>query len=171
VNGGTGVLPNCLPIKGDPGRICSLLEEQASKRAYTDYYQEHSFQAGYWRDPRPSQKELYQTYSQLAQWNNEGLIVNETYKENWAKTDKFVWIKADRDSMVWPSEGEWFGAPDPNDPFHKILTTKETEWYKKDLFGLKTAEEAGKNFYESFDDDHLHFTDDMFKDWVTTYLK
>jgi len=171
VNGGTGVLPNCLPIKGDPGRICSLLEEQASKRAYTDYYQEHSFQAGYWRDPRPSQKELYQTYSQLAQWNNEGLIFNETYKENWAKTDKFVWIKADRDSMVWPSEGEWFGAPDPNDPFHKILTTKETEWYKKDLFGLKTAEEAGKNFYESFDDDHLHFTDDMFKDWVTTYLK
>lgn len=60
---------------------------------------------------------------------------------------------------------------DPNDPFNNILKMKDTEWYKKDLFGLKTAEEAGKNFYESFDGDHLQFSDDDFKTWVNTYLK
>ena len=48
---------------------------------------------------------------------------------------------------------------------------KDTEWYKKDLFGLKTAEEAGKNFYESFPGDHLQFSDDDFKQWVNSYLK
>jgi len=185
VNGGTGALPNCFPKLQlqDPaenvrsttsGRssICDLLEEQASKRAYSKFYQDHNFQAGYWRDPRPSEKQAYQTYSQLAQWNNEGSVINETYKANWALTDKFIWIKADRDEMVWPAEGEWFGAPDPTDPFNKdkILPTNETEWYTRDLFGLKTAEEAGKNVYESFDGDHLQFTDDMFKQWVTNYL-
>ena len=75
------------------------------------------------------------------------------------------------DEMVWPKEGEHWGAPDPNDPFNKVLPMKETEWFQKDLFGLKTAEEAGKNAFESFPGDHLRFSDEDFKRWVITYLK
>lgn len=122
------------------------------------------------RDPRPVERENYLKYAQLAKWNNEGQI-NNTLKENWAKTDKFVWVMAEDDGMVWPKEGEQWGAPDPSDPFNNVLPMKETDWYKKDLFGLKTAEEAGKNAFESFPGDHLRFSMEDFDRWVNTYLK
>lgn len=58
VNAGEGAVPHCIP-KNNRGlsgslsvasrNICDLLMEQASKRAYTDFAQRHSFQANYWR--------------------------------------------------------------------------------------------------------------------------
>jgi palmitoyl-protein thioesterase len=143
---GTSAVPNCIPkdthnqmMSATSQDICELMMEQASKRAYSNFAQKHSFQANYWRDPRPIEKKAYQTYSQLAQWNNEGFQINETLKENWKKTQKFVWVMADSDTMIWPKEGEHWGSPDPSDPFKKILPMNETEWYQKDLFGLKTG--------------------------------
>jgi palmitoyl-protein thioesterase len=150
--------------------VCDLLMEQASRRAYTAFAQEHSFQANYWRDPRPSERALYQEFSQLAVWNNEADYVNQTLVDNWSKTTTFVWVMATEDTMVWPKEGEQWGAPDPQNPFASILPMKSTEWYQKDLFGLKTAEEAGKNHFESFVGDHLAFTEDDFERWIETYF-
>ena len=62
-------------------------------------------------------------------------------------------------------------APDPSDPFSHVLPMKETEWYKSDLFGLRTAQEANKNFFESFAGDHLQFKMEDFDKWVHTYLE
>lgn len=113
VNAGEGAVPYCRPsIRQNLSfpSMCDLLMEQASRAAYTTYAQEHSFQANYWRDPRKSEFPTYQEYGQLAKWNNEGTRgVNETLKENWAKTDKFVWVLAKQDGMVWPKEGEQWG--------------------------------------------------------------
>jgi palmitoyl-protein thioesterase len=181
VNAGIGAVPYCRPkFEADEQdetdssdlsfSMCDLLMEAASKRFYTSYMQEHSFQANYWRDPRPSAQEAYKTYAQLADWNNEAHDVNATYNENWAKTERFVWVMAEQDQMVWPKEGEHWGAPDPNDPFNSVLPMKQTEWYQKDLFGLRTADEAGKNAFESFDGDHLQFTMEEFDGWVTKYM-
>jgi palmitoyl-protein thioesterase len=193
VNAGIGAVPYCqpdaLPLQSSAHptvnvndetstvqfSMCDLLMEQASRSAYTDFSQRNSFQANYWRDPRPSAVKEYQTYSQLAVWNNEqeaiGGHVNETLRENWGKTQAFVWVLAEDDGMIWPREGEQWGAPDPANPFHDVLPMKETEWYQKDLFGLKTAEEGGKNHFESFEGDHLSFTEEDFERWVATYLK
>lgn len=183
VNGGEGTVPGCFPKNNDAahdekeqlGSFCDLLLEQASRRAYTEFAQEHSFQSNYWRDPRLSKQDDYHTYSQLARWNNEGPNNhNQTLNENFAKTSKFVWVMATQDSMVWPKEGEHWGCPDnrnDTDPFvSPILPMNETEWYQKDLFGLKTAQEAGKNKFETFEGDHLQFTMEDFDRWVTTYL-
>lgn len=177
VNAGIGAVPYCRPslAKDDQRRrlmdldMCELLMEQASRSAYTEFAQEHSFQANYWRDPRPSAQERYRQYCQLAVYNNEGLV-NETLRENWAKTQRFVWVMATEDGMVFPKEGEHWGAPDPQDPFHEVLPMQETEWYQQDLFGLRAADEAGKNIFESFVGDHLQFTMDDFERWVKTYL-
>lgn len=174
VNAGVGAVPHCFPneLQGNTeslGGMCDLLLEQASRHAYSEWTQEHSFQANYWRDPRPVEREKYEQFSQLARWNNEGHF-NQTFKDNYAKTNKFVWIMATEDGMVWPKEGEHWGAPDPQDPFHTILPMNETEWYQKDLFGLKTAQEAGKNYFESFQGDHLQFEMEDFDRWIHTYL-
>ena len=106
----------------------------------------------------------------MAQWGNEGLTFNQTLKDNWSKTKQFVWVLATQDGMVWPREGEQWGAPDPTNPFHHILQMNETEWFQKDLFGLKTAQGEGRNFFESFEGDHLQFTLDQYNEWVTSYL-
>lgn len=169
VNAGEGAVPYCRPGHVTGG-MCDLLMEQASRAAYTNYAQQHSFQANYWRDPRASEFHVYQKYCQLANWNNEGLVFNQTLKDNYAKTETFVWIMATDDGMVWPKEGEQWGAPDPKNPFQNILPREQTEWFQKDLFGLKTAEDAGKNHYESFKGDHLQFSMDDFDGWINTYL-
>ena len=171
VNAGIGAVPYCRPDELGLGGMCDLLMEEASRSAYTEFAQEHSFQANYWRDPRPSANELYQKYCQLAVWNNEAGSVNETLKDNWSKTSAFVWVLATEDGMVWPRQGEHWGAPDPQNPFHHIFPMNETEWYQQDLFGLKTAQEAGKNYFESFDGDHLAFTEEDFERWIMAYLK
>jgi palmitoyl-protein thioesterase len=178
VNAGEGAVPYCRPsvLKSQSSAssidfsMCDLLMEQASRAAYSEYAQQHSFQANYWRDPRESEFPTYQKYAQLANWNNEGLVFNETLKDNWSKTEQFVWILAQQDGMVWPREGEQWGAPDPTDPFKTILPREQTAWFQQDLFGLRTAEEAGKNHYEAFDGDHLKFDWDDFDRWVTTYF-
>lgn len=183
VNAGEGAVPRCFPSStvslSSSSRsgvnivfdFCDFLMEQASRRAYTEFAQEHSFQANYWRDPRPSMHEMYQKYSQLAKWNNEAGFVNQTLVENWSKTQAFVWVMATEDHMVWPQEGEHWGAPDPEAPFQHVLPMKETEWYKKDLFGLRTAQEQNKNFFETFQGDHLQFSMEDFDRWIQTYFK
>lgn len=176
VNAGEGTVPGCFPSGGAAaatlGSVCDLLLEQASRRAYTEFAQKHSFQSNYWRDPRASEREAYQKFSQLARWNNEGPEHhNATLNENFARTSRFVWVRATKDSMVWPSEGEHWGSPDPDDPFGKpVLPMNETEWYTEDLFGLRTAQEAGKNVFETFEGDHLRFSMEDFDRWVRTYL-
>ena len=79
---------------------------------------------------------------------------------------------ATKDKMVWPREGEHWGAPNPEkDPFSDpILPMNETEWYLKDLFGLKTADENGKNHFESFVGNHLRFAMDDFEGWIKKYF-
>ena len=115
VNAGEGAVPNCFPSSADADAKltsfdwCDYLMEQASRKAYTQFAQKHSFQANYWRDPRPSAFNMYQKYSQLAKWNNEAGFINQTLVENWAKTQAFVWVMATEDSMVWPKEGEHWG--------------------------------------------------------------
>mmetsp|Transcript_29893 Transcript_29893/g.82058 ORF Transcript_29893/g.82058 Transcript_29893/m.82058 type:complete len:389 (+) Transcript_29893:81-1247(+) len=177
VNAGEGAVPHCVPsikaahtgsnIKFD---FCELLMEQASNAAYTDFAQKHNFQANYWRDPRPSAFSRYQESAQLAKWNNEAGFINQTLNDNWAKTSTFVWVLAKDDNMVFPREGEHWAAPDPSAPFDRIIPMKETEWYKQDLFGLKTADLAGKNYFESFEGDHLQFSIEDFTRWLQTHL-
>jgi palmitoyl-protein thioesterase len=192
VNAGISAVPYCIPsyrklekmLKNDDGsdhvmmtglhnKICDALMEVASHKAYTEFSQNHSFQANYWRDPRPVEKKSYQMHSQLAKLGNEVLEQRETtLYENFQKTQKFVWVLATQDTIVWPKEGEQWGAPNSNatDPFVDILPMKETEWYQRDLFGLKSADEQGKFFYEEFEGDHLRFSLSDFDSWIRKYI-
>mmetsp|Transcript_25767 Transcript_25767/g.56699 ORF Transcript_25767/g.56699 Transcript_25767/m.56699 type:complete len:446 (-) Transcript_25767:417-1754(-) len=184
VNAGEGTVPGCFPDEklssgahASPrlGSVCDLLLERASDLAYTEFSQEHSFQSNYWRDPRLSKQDAYHQYSQLARWNNEGPHNNnQTLKENYSRTSRFVWVMATEDGMVWPHQGEHWGCPNNShgrDPFASpVLPMNETEWYREDLFGLKTAQEAGKNVFETFEGDHLQFTMEDYDRWITSYL-
>ncbi len=177
VNAGVSAVPYCLPPPLQKNqhdlttsKICDALMEIASHRAYSEFAQRHSFQANYWRDVREEEIENYREYSQLAQLNNEGHTHNSTLNDNFSKTKRFVWIMATEDRVVYPPEGEQWAAPNPADPFHDILPMNKTEWYLKDLFGLKTASEKGKNFFESFVGNHLQFKMQDFDVWIQKYF-
>ena len=47
---------------------------------WISFVQKHLFQADYFRDPTKVGGDKYETYSQLAQWNNEGSSVDDTIK-------------------------------------------------------------------------------------------
>ena len=55
-------------------------------------------------------------------------------------------IKADKDSMVPERWGRGALAST-----HDAARHEGYDWYKKDLFGLKTADEAGKILFNSTD--------------------
>ena len=46
----------------------------------------------------------------------------------------------------------------------------ETDWYKKDLFGLRSLDEAGKLHFETSPRGHCVITTDDLDHWVTTYI-
>merc|ERR1711935_132038 len=103
--------------------------------------------------------------------NNEA-TVNPTYKANWAKTDKFVWVMGTEDTVVWPREGEQWGAMStvPGEEFKTVNAMKDTRWYTEDTFGLKTADEAGKNHFESFKGEHIRMTETELFSWFDKYF-
>jgi palmitoyl-protein thioesterase len=138
--------------------------------AYNEFVQNILFQANYFRDPSKTDSKAYKKYSQLAQWENEGDDVQVSRNENFAKTGKFVWVLATEDTVVWPREGEQFGAMDPADPFKTLLSMNETAWYQSDSFGLRTADEAGKNNFESFEGNHIAFTEEELMGWLEKYF-
>ena len=55
----------------------------------------------------PPGTDSYKQHSQLADWNNEGVGSNATYKANFVKVKKIIMIKALKDTMIYPNEGEW----------------------------------------------------------------
>lgn len=165
---GVAGFPNCDPA-GPLGPVCRPLAGLIGDAAYTKFSQDLLFQVDYYRDPFRTNSSSYKANSQLAQWNNEGNTVDPSINANFAKTKRFAMIKALRDSMVHPNEGEWWGHFEDGSRT-KVLTMRETAWYKQDMFGLKSADEAGKILFNTTDGDHLQFTVQELAWWVQNYF-
>jgi palmitoyl-protein thioesterase len=171
INAGVGAFPVCSPQIPVVGGVCKALTEVLGALAYNPLSQGILFQADYFRDPSRVNASSYLKNSQLAQWNNEG-TANLTYNANWAKTEKFVWVMGTEDTVVWPREGERWGAMStvPGEEFKTVDAMKDTRWYKEDTFGLRTADEAGKNHFESFKGQHIRMTEEELFGWFDKYF-
>eukprot|EP01065_Artemidia_motanka_P018684 TRINITY_DN2201_c1_g1_i5.p1 TRINITY_DN2201_c1_g1~~TRINITY_DN2201_c1_g1_i5.p1 ORF type:complete len:260 (+),score=104.65 TRINITY_DN2201_c1_g1_i5:227-1006(+) len=164
---GVAGFPKCNP-GGLLGPVCGMLAKLTGAGAY-GVMQDVLFQADYFRDPMRVTSNAYKKRSQLAQWNNEGETKDATINQNFAKVKRFAMIKALKDTMIFPNEGEWWGHFEDGS-LKKVLTMRETEWYKQDMFGLKTADEAGKILFNTTAGDHLQFTHDELLWWVNNYF-
>lgn len=165
---GVAGFPRCNP-DGLLGPVCKPLEELVGDIAYTLATQSLLFQLDYFRDPIRVSTTAYKTFSQIAQWNNEGDTPNATFKANFIKVERFILIKAEKDTMVYPSEGEHWGHFAAGS-LKKVLPMRETEWYKSDLFGLKTVDEAGKILFNSTAGDHLDFSRAELDGWLRQFV-
>jgi len=165
---GVAGFPHCNPT-GLLGPVCRTLTNLGGGVAYSPTFQNLFFQIDYFRDPNFVGSSSYKSNSELAQWNNEGDTVNQTYKENFGKVKRFAMIKALKDTMVYPNEGEWWGHF-ADGSLKTVLPMNQTRWYTEDLFGLKTADEAGKIVFNSTSGNHLQFSDGELRWWVANYF-
>ena len=163
---GVAGFPQCDPSKSS---ICAGIAKLLGDLAYNKLVQGILFQANYLRDPYKVTSSDYLENSQIADWNNEGSTPNPKYAKNFGMVDKFIQVKAAGDTMVFPNDGEWYGSFAPNS-FSQRLAMKETRYYKDDLFGLKSADESGKIFFEETSGNHLQFTETQLYGWMDKYL-
>uniref|UniRef100_A0A3Q2D8V7 Palmitoyl-protein thioesterase 1 n=1 Tax=Cyprinodon variegatus TaxID=28743 RepID=A0A3Q2D8V7_CYPVA len=123
----------------------------------------HLVQAQYWHDPLND--DLYKKHSLFLADINQERAVNETYRKNLQRLQKFVMVKFLQDTVVDPVDTEWFG-------FLKAGQAKETETlqesvlYKEDRLGLAAMDAAQKLVFLSTDGDHLQFS----REWFTANL-
>jgi len=165
---GVAAFPGCFSQGKPLGLICKALAEVLGDLAYNSLVQNILFQADYYRDPAKTTGQGYLKHSQIAQWNNED-TQNATYTANFGKVKQFAMVKALKDSMVYPNEGEHWGSI-ADGSYGTALDMKDTKFYKEDLFGLKEADAAGKLHYETTPGDHLQFTDAELYGWVDKYF-
>merc|ERR1712046_355195 len=118
-----GGRPRCGPEWKIIGPVCEIIASILGDLAYIPLFQEHLFQADFFRDPTLLNTTAYKANSQMADWNNE-FQINATYKENFLKTEQYVMVKALKDTMIFPNEGEHWGAFAPGQ-YHHVLSMNE----------------------------------------------
>jgi len=160
--------PSCFKQGKPLGFLCKALAEVLGDLAYNRLVQGILFQADYFRDAARTSGSAYKTSSQIAQWNNEN-TANSTFTANFGKTKVFAMVRAMKDSMVYPNEGEHWGSL-PDGTFGQPLEMKSTKFYEQNMFGLKEADAAGKIFFETTPGDHLQISDDELNAWVDKYF-
>lgn len=177
VNAGVAAFPDCPPsAPGKAGSLCERFASLLGKLAYNEHVQEHLFQAGYYRAPDRLDDPVYKANSMLARYNGEADAgpVPSDMRAAWLATSKYVWIEGTLDTVVWPRGGEQWGAlgTGTDDPYTAaVVPMNETAWFIEDLFGLKEADEAGKNFFESFRGEHIAFTRPELYGWIDRYFE
>jgi len=167
VTGISGV-PKCFQ-QGQPlGLVCRALAETFGDLAYSPEIQAVSFPANDLRDPLRTQSEAYLRHSPIADLNNE-YLVKQRYTANFAKVKKFAMVKALRDSVVYPNEASWWGEFSDGS-YTELKHMRDTKIYQEDLFGLQTADKAGKILFNKTDGDHVEFSDAEFYGWLDLYF-
>jgi palmitoyl-protein thioesterase len=167
---GVAAFPYCAPDVPLLGPICQILAEFLGSLAYLPLFQGFLFQANYYRDPTKLDTPEYRENSQLAAWNNEGVAVNNTYRENMLRTQQVIAVMALQDAVVWPVVGQQWGAPAPGQ-WADILPMRETDWYINDLFGLRSMDEQGRLFFEEFTGGHIGFSTTELLGWLDKYFR
>jgi palmitoyl-protein thioesterase len=165
---GVAAFPNCFRQGKTLGLICKAFAEVLGDLAYNGLVQNILFQADYYRAASKTAGDAYKSHSQIAQWNNEK-TTNASYTANFGKVKQFAMVKALKDSMVYPNEGEHWGSL-PDGSYGEAQSMKDTKFYKDNLFGLKDADEAGKIAFETTPGNHLQFTDAQLYGWLDKYF-
>jgi palmitoyl-protein thioesterase len=56
------------------------------------------------------------------------------------------------------------------DEHYNLLALEDSDWYKNDVLGLKTLNEAGKVTFSSVDGDHLQFSQSDIDNTIIPFL-
>jgi palmitoyl-protein thioesterase len=127
----------------------------------------------YWRGVDENgefSKDSYLSWkSSLQDINNEGEMINKTYRENLISVNRYVLVKAERDQVVLPPESEWHGYH-PWGEMSKVLTMLETDDFKEDRIGLKTLYDNQRMVMIKTSGGHLQFNRDFWSEYIMPFF-
>ena len=158
---GTHQLPHCLR-----GVVCHILNSFADWFCYKGYVQNTFGPSGYFRVSNHLNNYL-KSKSVLLDVNNLGKTFDENAKARFIDLEKLVLIQYKRDTMISPRQSAHFEELDEN---HNVIPMKDTEIYKKDLFGLKTLDEQSKIIKLFIDERHCYYGWEDINMYVIPYL-
>jgi len=150
-------IPDCSPNY----TLCEDARRLINLGVYLPEVQNLSVQAQYWHDPINTvdyvQKNIF-----LPKINNQGYNFT-SYKQNILSLDNFVMVKFLNDTMVIPSESEWFGYYVAGQD-QKVIPLQQTALYLEDWLGLRQLDSQGKLVFLGCEGNHLQFSDQYFID-------
>lgn len=91
----------------------------------------------------------------------------ESVKNNFSSLNAALFVMFSEDTVIFPKETAWFWQLQKD---QTILPVNQTDFYKNDLIGLRTLEEAGKVTYLEFEGNHLQFTEDQINNIIAPFL-
>jgi len=154
---GTHKLPHCLG-----GVVCRILNSFAEWFCYKGYVQKTFGPAGYFRVSNHLKK-FKKSKSLLLDLNNQGETYDSEAKNRFIQLQKLVLIGFKRDTTISPKQSAFFAEYDEN---HNLVEMKDTEIYKKDLFGLKTLDENNKIKMILLDERHVRCSFQNIQDYI-----
>jgi len=160
---GVSAIPGC----GQKGLICNIVNFIADQFVYFPLIQNWIGPAGYFRNPADIPD--YLEFSVFLPYLN-GEKKDSTYatlKNNFSSLNAALFVMFNEDTVIYPKETAWFWQLQADG---SVLPVNQTDFYKNDLIGLKTLDEAGKVTYLAFDGNHLQFTDEQIKDVIAPFL-
>ena len=69
--------------------------------------------------------------------------------------------------MIYPPETSWFQSLDEN---NNLVSLSKSEFYVKDLIGIRKLNEKGVIKFVDLDGEHLSFTNEDLYDYAFDYL-
>lgn len=146
---GTHQLPHCFR-----GVVCHILNSFADWFCYKGYVQKTFGPSGYFRVSNHL-KRFEKSKSVLFNVNNHGDKYEAEAKNKFSSLEKLVLIGFKRDTMISPEQSAFFAEFDKD---HNLVEMKDTENYKKNSFGLKTLDDAGKIETHFLDERHCYYS-------------
>jgi palmitoyl-protein thioesterase len=154
---GTHQLPRCFR-----GVVCHILNSFADWFCYKGYVQKTMGPSGYFRVSNHLEK-FKKSKALLLDLNNQGKTYDSEAKRRFYELEKLVLIGFKRDTMISPEQSAFFAEFDDK---HNLIEMKDTESYKKDLFGLKTLDEANKIKMIFLDERHCRYSFQNIQDYI-----
>ncbi|TNV76507.1 hypothetical protein FGO68_gene5727 [Halteria grandinella] len=162
-NFGVSASPHCFS-----GMFCDMINYVIDNMVYFSYLQDNIGPAGYFRDP--ADISTYLEYSVFLPYLNNERAENFTQSINnrFTGLNGAMFIMFSNDTMIYPKETAWFYQLEAD--YETITPVTETEFYKQDLIGLKTLNEAGKVQFVEWTGDHLQFSFDKINTVLGPFL-
>ena len=154
---GTHQLPHCFR-----GVVCHILNSFADWFCYKGYVQKTFGPSGYFRVSNHLER-FKKSKSLLLDLNNQGKVYDSEAKRRFYELEKLVLIGFKSDKMISPEQSAFFAEFDEN---HNLVEMKDTDSYKKDLFGLKTLDEANKIEMIFLDERHCRYSFQNIQDYI-----
>jgi len=162
---GVGSLPRCRPDRSFAAELCRKVTDLVGDAAYLDAIQHHIAQANYLKIP--DELDDYEEHNIFLPFmdNDVDHPDKEKFKSNMVSVKRFLLVKALDDTMIFPSESEWFGFYKEG-TFDEIMRFNETKQYISDAFGLQTLANNNKLIFLTAKGDHLQFHLKDFYTWL-----